>query len=178
MVGLGLLVSLPFAGDCLAKSRTERIEVSRDKVAVATIDGSPAERITIWSGPGTRMTLADGTSHMTVTEQDFADWKGGAVDAPRDRPVYSIKFFCKACEPARRDTWRCYGVRYAPGRDGERGYIQIPRPGDEEYELNVRTIYRGVEGRWYRATESWDALMRAHLAPERAAPRTAAAPGP
>ncbi len=176
MLGLGLLVALPFAGDCLAKSKTERIEVSRDEVAVATIVGDPAERITIWSGPGTKMTLADGTGHMTVTEQDFADWKAGAVEAPRERPVYSVSFFCKACEPARRDTWRCYGVRYVPGRDGERGYILIPKPGDDEYEVNVRTIYRGVEGQWFRATESWDALMRAHLAPEPAAPRAAAVP--
>ncbi len=163
MLGLGLLVALPFASDCLAKSKTERIEVSRDKVAVATIEGGPAERITIWSGPGTKMMLADGTSHMTVTRHDFADWRSGAVEAPRDRPVYSVSFFCKACEPARRDTWRCYGVRYVPDREGERGYIQIPKPGDEEYEVNVRTIYRGVEGQWFRATENWDALMRAHL---------------
>ena len=118
MLGLGLLMALPIAGDCLAKSKTERIEVSRDKVAVATIEGSHAERITIWSGPGTKVALADGASRMTVTEQDFADWKSGAVEVPREQPVYSVSFFCKACEPARRDTWRCYGVRYVPGRDG------------------------------------------------------------
>jgi hypothetical protein len=176
MLGLGLLLALPFAGACVAKSETERIEVSRGKMQVASIDGAAAERITIWSGPGTRMTLADGTSHMTVTPGDFADWKGGAVNAPPGQPVYSVSFFCKACEPARRDTWRCYGVRYVPGRDGERGYIEIPKPGDDEYETNVRTIYRGVEGRWFRATESWDALMRAHLAPEREVKRAAAAP--
>ena len=99
--------------------------------------------------------------NLTLLELELASKK---VEAPRERPVYSVSFFCKACEPARRDTWRCYGVRYAPGRDGERGYIQIPKPGDAEYYVNVRTIYRGVEGQWFRATENWDALMRAHLA--------------
>ncbi len=53
------------------------------------------------------------------------------------------------------DTWRCHGARDVPGRDGERGYIQIPKRGDDDYEVNARTIYSGIEGRWFHSTESW-----------------------
>src|SRR5688572_2135029 len=153
---LGLLLTLPLmSGVCLAKARTERIEVSRAKELVARIEGATAGQFTIWSGPGTMVTTADDPARMGVSEGDFADWKGGAVEAPRPARTYDVSFFCMACEPARADTWRCYGLRYAIGRAGERGYIQIPPPGDDDYEVNVRSIYRGVEGQWFRATEKW-----------------------
>jgi hypothetical protein len=163
-LSLGLLLALPFAaGICQAKSKTDRIEVSRGKSPLVSIAGAAAERITIWSGPGSTMTTADGRSSTPISYRDFVDWAAGAVEAPSGRPVFNVSFFCKACEPARGDTWRCYGVRYVPGREGERGYIQIPGTGEADYEINVRTIYRGVEGKWFRASEEWEALVRARI---------------
>jgi hypothetical protein len=160
-LSLGLLLALPFAaGLCHAKSKLERIEVSRGKAHVVSIGGTPAEQINIWNGPGSTMTAADGSSRMSRSERDIADWNAGAVEAPQDLPVFNVRFFCKGRDPARDDAWRCYSVRYVPGRDGERGYIQIPPAGDDDYEANVRTIYRGVEGQWFRASESLEALVR------------------
>lgn len=168
---LGLLLAMPFAaGICQAKSKTERIEVSRGNAPLANIDGPDAQQITIWSGPGTSTITGDG-SRMPTSRGDFADWNAGAVEVPRGLPIFNINFYCKACEPARGDTWRCYAVRYVPGRDGERGYIQIPGAGDNDYEVNVRSIYRGVEGQWFRASEKWEALVRPRIEQALAAPR-------
>ena len=46
-----------------------------------------------------------------------------------------------------------------------RGYIYLPGPADEGYQLNVRHIFRAVEGHWFCATPQWDALMRQPAAP-------------
>jgi hypothetical protein len=173
-LSLGLLLVLTFAmGICHAKSKTERIEVSRGKAPLVNIEGADADQITIWSGTGTTMTAADGTRRTPTSDRDFADWTAGAVEAPREVQTFNVSFYCKACEPARSDTWRCYSVRYAPGRNGERGYIQIPPAGDDDYEINVRTIYRGVEGQWFRASERWEALVRPRIEAALAAERDA-----
>jgi hypothetical protein len=171
----GLLLALSFVGESsFAGIETARLEISRDHVLVASIDGPAAEQFILWSGPGVTTTAADGTTRRVETVRDFADWNAGPVDPPVRARSYTVNFLCKACEPARGDTWRCYGVRYVPGRAGERGYIQIPRPGDDGYEVNVRTIYRGVEGQWFRATKEWDALIGARIRQALDAQRAAA----
>lgn len=174
-LGLGLLLALPFvAGVCHAKSKTERIEVMRGKTRLLSIDGAIAGQFTIWNGPGVEMTTADGSRRAPASDRDFADWSAGA-EAPQGLPIFKVNFYCEACEPARGDTWRCYTVHYAPGRDGERGYILIPGTRDDEYDINVRSIYHGVEGRWFRASDKWEELVRPRIEQALAAQRPAAA---
>lgn len=140
-----------------AKSPIERIEVAEGEKRVLSIDGVTAREFTLWSGPGTK---SGGTTTIAANSHDFADWMRGAVAPPNGLPVFDIFFFCEACEPARRDTWRCYGVRYAMNADGQGGFIQIPASDDERFALNVQTIYRGVEGQWFRASPKWEKLIR------------------
>ena len=56
----------------------------------------------------------------------------------------------------------CYGVRYAISQDGQ-GYIQIPAAGDKDFKGNTQSIYRGVEGSWFRASARWEALVRPRI---------------
>ena len=58
----------------------------------------------------------------------------------------------------------CYGVRYAIARDGE-GFIQIPAAtdNDRDFRGNIQSIYRGVEGSWFRASARWEALVRPRI---------------
>src|SRR5687768_7425056 len=97
VLGLGLLVALPFtSGVCHAKAKTQRIEVSRAQHLIASIEGATAEQFTLWSGPGTMVTTADDPTLMTISDGDFADWKGGAVEVPRGARTYEVSFFCRA----------------------------------------------------------------------------------
>jgi hypothetical protein len=156
------LLALPVLSS--AKGETTRIEIARDKHAVLTLEGpEEAGRFTIWSGPGTSMTSADGTTLAPDGARDFADWIGGPVDPPSGLEVYTVRFYCAATgENARGSvpSHPCYGVRYAYDPVGGPGYIQIPRAKDREFPDNTRSIYRGVEGTWYRASQAWDATVR------------------
>ena len=95
----------------------------------------------------------------------FMDRAAGPVAAPRDQdPSYEVLFFMKW--PARqskgdRDGLQLiYNVRYCPGRDGGPGYIYLPGT-DDQYSVNWGTIIReGADGKWHRASASWEALMR------------------
>lgn len=163
-------VLLLLTGVCAAKSPVARIEVVQGGASLVRIEGAPAREFTIWSGPGTS-SGPEGATGLAVGEADIAAWQAGAVPPPTGGPVFNVIFLCEACEPARKDHWRCYGVRYAPGAEGGPGLIQIPAPGDQEFPTNVQTIYRGVEGQWFRASERWEQVVRARLREALAAAR-------
>jgi hypothetical protein len=164
---------LALAAVTSAKSPTARIEVLRGKNALVTLTGAEqAGRFTIWSGPGTSMTSVDGTTTTPTTARDFADWAAGPVEAPRNLEVFSVRFYCAAAGETPNESVPshfCYGVRYAYPRSGERGYIQIPAAHDPEFPMNGQSIYRGVEGSWFRASEAWDDIVRDRLESARAA---------
>ena len=148
-----------------AKSETARIEILHGKRPFVVLNADTAGQFTIWSGPGTSMTAADGTVSTPVHPGDFADWEAGAVQVPRDVKVYKVRFYCAAGnEPARKDapTHLCYGVRYAIAADGQ-GFIQIPAADDKDFKLNTQAIYRGVEGSWFRSSARWEELVRPRI---------------
>jgi len=53
-----------------------------------------------------------------------------------------------------------YVVFYEYDPATAKGYIYLPGRTDEWYRVNVSTIFRGVEGRWFRATTEWDNFAR------------------
>jgi hypothetical protein len=149
---------------CAAKSQITRIEVFRDGAMLLHIANPAAGELDIWSGPGNKVSR-DESPGVSTGGGDIADWDGGAVQAPDDGwPVYKVIFLCEACEPARKDAWRCYGVRYVPGIRGQPGLIQIPDAQDPEFSLNLQTIYRGVEGQWFRASAKWEEIVANSIA--------------
>ncbi len=166
-----VLLGLPAVG--AAKSETTRIEILHGKRAFVTLSGADsAGQFTIWSGPGAGVTAEDGTVSSPTHPGDIANWEAGAVQLPRDVKVYKVRFYCAAGDAPAHDgvpTHLCYGVRYAISRDGE-GYIQIPAADDKDFQGNTQSIYRGVEGSWFRASARWEDLVRPRideaLAPE------------
>ena len=150
-----------------AKSPIGRIEVAEGEARIVSIDGPTARAFTLWSGPGTGNEKPVKAS-LNDADDDFAQWSGGAVVPPVGLRTFDITFLCEACEPARKDLWRCYGVRYAMGSESQGGFIQIPGPDDENFPLNVRTLFRGVEGQWYRASPNWEKWVRPAILKARA----------
>lgn len=154
---LPVLIALPQTG--AAKGETARIEIARGKRPFLTLAGEEsAGWFTIWSGPG--------TSAVAPGERDIADWNGGAVEPPRGLQVYKVRFYCAAVGETPRESVPsslCYGVRYGIDRETGQGYIQVPPEHDRDFPDNTRTIYRGVEGRWFRASASWEQRVRPQL---------------
>ena len=159
------LLVLPALG--LAKGQTARIEILHGKKPFLTLSGADtAGQFSIWSGPGTGgWTAEDSSGSAPTSHRDFADWKAGVVQLPRDSKVYKVRFYCADKDvPAREDapSHLCYGVRYAISGDGT-GFIQIPAATDMDFKGNTQSIYRGVEGSWFRSSDLWEALVRPRI---------------
>lgn len=152
------LLALP--GQASAKGAITQIEIARGKHPLVTLaDQDGVADFTIWSGPGTQITAADGTVSTPVHPGDIADWAAGAVEAPRKATTYKVRFYCAATDapPGPGATrYQCYGVRYAVDPKTGAGYIQIPAADDKEFPGNTQSLLRGVEGQWFRASELWE----------------------
>jgi len=152
------LLALP--GQARAKGAITQIEIARGKHALVTLaDPDDVAAFTIWSGPGTQVTAADGTVSTPVHPGDIADWTAGAVEPPRKATIYRVRIYCAATDapPAPgAPSYQCYGVRYAIDAKSGAGYIQIPAANDREFPNNTQSILRGVEGQWFRASELWE----------------------
>jgi hypothetical protein len=54
-----------------------------------------------------------------------------------------------------------YTVIYAyVASDGAREAVYLPGKGDAEYRDNITSIFRGVEGKWFRPTAEWQRVIR------------------
>jgi hypothetical protein len=162
------LLALPLLA--AAKSETTRIEIAHKKKPFVTLNGpATAGQFTIWSGPGTSAGPPGAAGAMTTGEGDIADWVAGPVEPPARLAVFKVRFFCAAlqepgdAQPDVPPSHQCYGVRYAIDPRTQQGYIQIPPQGDRDFPKNTQTIYRGVEGRWYRSSARWEELVRPRI---------------
>jgi len=139
----------------LAKGGVGRIQVDADGGWTRTIESPElGQMISIWNGPG--------TSSDRTSAHSLADWSRGIVEPPPGLPDARITFFCG---DARAPLAPCHVVKYAYDARAKRGYIYLPGPAEEGYGLNVRHVFRDVEGHWFRATPQWDALMQQPAAP-------------
>jgi hypothetical protein len=160
-----LLVLLLFPALALAKSETSRIEIAHGKRPVVTLEGpDSAGQFSIWNGPGTSAGPENGPREMSTGDKDFADWAKGVVEPPGGKP-YVVRFYCAALGENRAESvpsHQCYGVRYLPDPAGG-GYIQIPAADDPQFRGNTSSIYRGVEGSWYRSSANWEEIVRPRI---------------
>lgn len=154
---LAVLLATPRIG--VAEGEAARIEISKGKRPLLVLSGEEAAgQFSIWTGPG--------TASSAVDAHDIADWRIGAVEPPRSLRIYKVRFYCAARGETPKESVPsslCYGVRYGIDPDSGLGYIQIPADDDREFPGNTRTIYRGVEGRWFVASERWEELVRPQL---------------
>lgn len=87
------------------------------------------------------------------------NWSQPTVDPPKGLPRYEVSFYAKM-----QNERLVYVVFYEYDPATEQGYVYLPGRMDESYWLNMGTISRGVEGKWFRAWRAWDGIARPLIA--------------
>jgi hypothetical protein len=131
-----------------AKGITTRVTVTGGDLANPIVLADPVllHNFNVWAGPGVQANGVDENQGFII------DWSSGAVaEQPTVGSRYEVSFFVK--HPNRRDEHLAYVVLYASHPSG--GYVYLPGPADEWYRMNTGSIFRGREGRWFRATALW-----------------------
>jgi hypothetical protein len=134
-----------------AKGDTVRIIIKGAdlKAPIEITDSKTLARFNIWTGPGTSSDLPGFDSN---SPSFIIDWSQGPVtERPTGLQRYQVCFYSKL--PNERLS---YVVFYEYDPVIQRGYIYLPGRTDEWYRLNVSTIFRGIEGKWFRAWSVWD----------------------
>jgi hypothetical protein len=147
---LSALLILSASTPLLGKERTVKISISGAglKSPIEISDPKILTNFSVWTGPGT----------STADQQGFIiDWSKGPVrESTKTLRSYQVAFYAGA--PPNEQV--VYVVYYAfnPGTDP--GYVYLPGEADELYSRNVRSIFRGVEGKWFRASSAWERVAR------------------
>jgi hypothetical protein len=152
-----LIVFLSFAipARVFAKGDLVRITIKGAdlKTPIEITDPKTLANIHIWTGPGTS---SSEPGFNPNTPGFIINWSQGPIaEPPKGLQRYEVSFYAKM--PNERLV---YVVFYEYDPMTQHGYVYLPGRADEWYRLNVGTIYRGVEGRWFRAWSEWDSLAR------------------
>ena len=128
----------------LAKAKTVKIIIKGAdlKTPIEISDPKILANFQVWTGPGTSTADRQGL---------IIDWSQGPV---RERPQalrrYQVSFHTDPNDQI------AYVVYYAFSPGAEQGYVCVPGKSDQWYRRNVRAIFRGVEGEWFRAWGAWE----------------------
>src|SRR5439155_14867378 len=96
------------------------------------------------------------------------DWSQGTVaELPQALRKYQVSFY--SGEISQRVI---YVVYYAVSPDSAQGYVYLPGKSEEWSGLNVRSILRGVEGKWFHAWSTWENIARPLIEKAKAANST------
>ena len=144
---LALSVSLLLVGPSLslAKGKTVRIVIEGEDLAkpLDITDPKILANFNVWTGPGTSNPNAPSF---------IIDWSQGPVtEIPNVTQKYRISFYVSS--PNER---LAYVVFYVDDPSTKQGYVYLPGRPDEYFWLNVGTIFRGVEGKWFHAWSVWE----------------------
>lgn len=148
---LPFLAALSFSSAALAKGPTVKVTIRgadlREPIVIT--DAAELAAFGVWSGPGVSI---NGAADLSTS---FADWKHRAFPyLLRDLPRYEVFFYAKVPEER-----LVYTVTYAFDPESAKGFIHIPGASEPSYRMNIHTILRGVEGKWFEATSAWDSLV-------------------
>jgi hypothetical protein len=124
----------------------------------------PTVKLTI-TGPGL-------PEPIELTDEDAVSagvWSGtfmvrerGMADAPASElPRYTVQFHVKL--PRTDEVRMMYVVYYVWDAVTRRALVQIPAVEDQWYPLNVSTIGRCCQGRWFYAADRWGETIKAAL---------------
>lgn len=152
LVIYALLVAL-ISGQAYAKGETSKIVIKGPGLPspIKIIDPKILADFQVWSGPGT-------SSDEKVSF--IVNWSQGVVtEPPSGLPRYEVLFYAKL-----RGEQLIYIVSYEYDPATKQGYVYLPGKTDEWYNLDVSTIYHGVEGHWFHASRAWEEATRLLLA--------------
>jgi hypothetical protein len=138
------------AGQLFAKAETSKIVIEGAdlKPSLEITDPKVLKEFLVWAGAGTAV---NGTP-SSEANAFIINWaQGPVVERPPGLQRYQVSFYAKL--PAER---RIYVVFYEYDPATGRGYVYLPAKADKWYALNVSTILRGVERKWFRAWKAWD----------------------
>jgi len=161
-----LVLSLAFAKPILAKLETVRVTITGSDLPMPLeiTDKSSLTGFNIWSGPG-NFKIENGVK-IPIVHDGSIMWSQGTVpEPPKGLPQHEISFY--GGSPEERII---YVMIYEYDPTSKKGYIYLPGKGEKWYDVNVRSIYRGVEGHWFRASEEFDHQIGAVIAAGRSAP--------
>jgi len=141
-----LILSIPVP--LLAKGKTVKITIKGAglNIPIQISDPKILENFQVWTGPGT--STADRQSLII-------DWSQG----PLTKPPESLRRYQVSFHTDPNDQI-VYVVYYAFTPGAEPGYVYLPGESDEWAGLNVRSIWRGVEGKWFHAWSAWERVAR------------------
>jgi hypothetical protein len=123
------------------------------KTPIQITDLKVLANIQVWSGPGTSSSVQ---SFDPKAPSFVVDWSQGPTVGPsKGLPHYEVSFY--ADMPSER---LIYVVSYAFDAATGHGYVYLPGKNDENYNLNVGTIVRGVEGNWFHSWTQWDGIAK------------------
>lgn len=106
----------------------------------------------VWTGLGTSTNEPEGL---------IVNWAQGAVaDHPPGLERYEVSFYWQRIT----NEGPAYVVFYEYTPSIEQGYVYLPGKSEEWYRRNVSTIFRGVEGSWFRASRKWEEIARPLIA--------------
>jgi hypothetical protein len=134
----------------LAKEKTSKITISGVgiKRPIEIIDPKILANFMVWTGPGT-----SGADRQGL----IIDWSEGPVrETPNTLRRYQVSFYAGASPQERM----VYVVYYVINPDAGPGYVYLPGKSDEYYRLNVHSIFRGEEGKWFPAWNAWERVAR------------------
>ncbi len=150
-------LSLIIPARSFAKGHTSKITIKgadlKTPIEITDFRNFKDVDINVWAGPGVTV------NGKEQTEGFIADWSQPVTEPPKGLQRYEVSFYAKF-----PDERLVYVVLYGYDPATERGYVYLPGRGDDWYGLNTRTILRGVEGHWYRASTGWDTVMRPLIA--------------
>jgi hypothetical protein len=164
---LAVLVLSALNGSLSAKGITAKITIEGADLAmpIEISDAATVRRISVWSGPGISM------NGVEATEGFIVDWQTGVVSErppglQRYRVSFSVRPWNLVSQRYDGNPQLAYVVFYERDASSDRGYVYLPGRRDREYDLNVRTIFRGsgLEGGWFRASAAWQQLVTPLLA--------------
>ncbi len=133
-----------------AKGKTVKVVVEGADLAVPVEMTEPGiEVFGVWEGPGVH------AEHVDQKEGFIIDWRRGAVfERPMGLPQYEVSFYADFGSEVRL----VYKVFYQYDPSKQEGFVYLPVT-----QLNTGSIYRGVEGNWFRATADWEEAVRQAL---------------
>jgi hypothetical protein len=140
-----------------AKGTTTKVVITSAELQspIEISDPGILKHFSVWSGPGTFVNGVEGKEGFIV------DWASGVV-AKRASGLrtFELSFYVRYANRPLAEQTDAYIVSYAVDLATGQGYVYLPGKGDDAYHLNAKAIYRGWEGRWFRATAAWQSAFK------------------
>ena len=139
----------------LAKGATTKMVIEGPGLSrpIEITDRRILANFNVWARPGT---FSSQPGFNANAPSFIIDWSYGPItEVPNASQKYQVSFYTKELS-----EHPIYVVYYAFARSSETGYVYLPGESEEWWRLNVTSILRGVEGKWFHAWSTWENIAR------------------